>query len=87
MDKRRSRMARNAVFIAWRQAQKDRKNALKNEKQKQKRQQKAEKKAAKKAIVAEKKELAALKKSGTPFPLFRRLTIKCKLHAAMSLHI
>ena len=64
MDKRRSRMARNAVFIAWRQAQKDRKNALKNEKQKQKRQQKAEKKATRKAIAAEKKELAALKKSG-----------------------
>ena len=64
MDKRRSRMARNAVFIAWRQAQKDRKNALKNEKQKQKKQQKAEKKATRKAIAAEKKELAALKKSG-----------------------
>lgn len=64
MDKRRSHMARNAVFIAWRQAQKDKKNALKTEKQKQRREQKAEKKATRKTIATEKKELAALKKAG-----------------------
>lgn len=64
MDKRRSRMARNAVFIAWRQAQKDKKTAAKKEVQNQKKQRKTEKKAARKAIAAEKKELAALQKAG-----------------------
>lgn len=64
MDKRRSRMARNAVFVAWRQAQKEKKIAAKKEVKSKKQQQKAEIKAAKKAIADERKELAALKKAG-----------------------
>ncbi len=64
MDKRRSRMARNAVFIAWRQSQKEKKKNLKNQARDRKRQRREEKKAAKKARAAEKKEIAALKKAG-----------------------
>ncbi len=64
MDKRRSRMARNAVFIAWRQSQKEKKKVLKKQAQDSKRQRREEKKTAKKARAAEKKEITALKKAG-----------------------
>lgn len=64
MDKRRSHMARNAVFIAWRQSHKEQKLRAKEEAQENKKRAKAEKKAAKKAAAAEKKELSALKKAG-----------------------
>ncbi len=64
MDKRRSRIAYNAVFIAWRQSQKEKKRKQKKQIRDSKKQRKEEKKAIRKARAAENKELAALKKSG-----------------------
>lgn len=64
MDKRRSRMARNAVFIAWRQSQKEKKKNLKKQARDSKRQRREEKKVAKKARAVEKKEIVALRKAG-----------------------
>ena len=64
MDKRRSRMARNAVFIAWRQSQKEKKKDWRKQARDSKRQRREEKKAARKARAAEKNEIATLKKAG-----------------------
>ena len=64
MDKRRSRIAYNAVFIAWRQSQKEKKRKQKKQIRDSKKQLKEEKKAIRKACAAENKELAALKKAG-----------------------
>lgn len=64
LDKRRSRMARNAVFIAWRQAKKEQKRQAKKAARDSKKQARLEKKAIRKAAAAEKKEMSALKKAG-----------------------
>jgi transglutaminase-like putative cysteine protease len=64
MDKRRSRIAYNAVFIAWRQSQKEKKRKQKNQIRDSKKQRREEKKAIRKAHAAEKKELVILKKAG-----------------------